>query len=202
MRLNMDFTQAYQFKISLKGLEPAIWRRIQVPANYSFWDLHVAIQDAMGWLDYHLHVFRIVNPLTSKIEEIGIPDDSRPLEVLPGWELAISDYFSGKTNSAKYEYDFGDGWEHEVILEEILSRGVNCQYPKCIAGERACPPEDCGGIGGYQDLLEAIHYPNHENRERWVTWIGSSFDSETFDPNQVRFDDPEKRWQIAFASEE
>ncbi|MDA2930280.1 plasmid pRiA4b ORF-3 family protein [Acidobacteria bacterium AH-259-O06] len=198
----MDCTEVYQFKISLKGLEPAIWRRIQVPVHYSFWDLHVAIQDSMGWLDYHLHVFRIVNPELGEREEIGIPDDEDGLfEILPGWELAISEYSSSENNCAEYEYDFGDSWEHEIILEKILPRDTDSEYPKCIAGERACPPEDCGGIDGYQELLEAIYIPSHEEHKSTKTRAGASFDSEKFDPTKVQFDDPEKRWEKAFSGE-
>ncbi len=89
--------QVYQFKLALIGVEPPIWRRIQVPETYSFWDLHVALQDAMGWLDYHLHVFRVARPGAVEVEHIGIPDDD-PFEgekpTLPGWEIPISRYFA------------------------------------------------------------------------------------------------------------
>ncbi len=198
--MDLDFKEVYQFKISLKGIQPAIWRQIQVPENYSFWDLHVAIQDVMGWLDYHLHLFRITKPALNEIHEIGIPDEYE-LDFLPSWELAISDYFTLENNSAEYEYDFGDSWQHEVILEKILSKEIASKYPKCIAGERACPPEDCGGIGGYQEFLDAIFDPNQGERETMLEWVGGSFDPETFDPRQVSFDDPEKRWKIAFEQE-
>ncbi|MDA2933568.1 plasmid pRiA4b ORF-3 family protein [Acidobacteria bacterium AH-259-D05] len=199
--MGLDFKKVYQFKISLKGIQPAIWRQIQVPENYSFWDLHVAIQDVMGWLDYHLHLFRIAEPALNEIHEIGIPDEYE-LDFLPGWELAISDHFSLEKNSAEYEYDFGDSWQHEIILEKILSKEIDSKYPKCIAGERACPPEDCGGIGGYQEFLEAILDLNHEEHERMLEWVGGSFYPESFDPRQVSFDDPEKRWETAFGSDE
>ncbi|MBI4445577.1 MAG: plasmid pRiA4b ORF-3 family protein [Acidobacteria bacterium] len=194
------FTEVYQFRISLEGIEPAIWRRMQVPSNYTFWDLHVAIQDSMGWLDYHLHMFRILNPTTKEREVIGIPDEEEAfdLEILPGWELPISDYFSLKKPKAEYEYDFGDSWQHDVVLEKILPRDMHSKYPKCIAGERACPPEDCGGIGGYQEFLEAVLNPAHEEHESMLEWVGGSFDSEHFNPKQVRFDSPRRRWKIAF----
>jgi hypothetical protein len=117
------FTEVYQFKVSLNGLEPEIWRRIQVPANYSFWDLHVAIQDVMGWLDYHLHVFQIPGPVPGKLVQVGIPDEDYGEEILPGWEVAISENFTRENNQAGYEYDFGDGREHAIMLEEILPRG-------------------------------------------------------------------------------
>ena len=191
----------YQFKITLKAIEPPIWRRVQVPSSYNFWDLHVALQDSMGWLDYHLHAFRILDPRTGEVLEIGIPsddlfDDERPC--LPGWEFPISDYFQAQGNRAEYEYDFGDSWEHEVVLEEIVERVPKSKYPKCIDGARACPPEDCGGLWGYQELLMTIRDPSHEEYESTLEWLGGRYDSETFDPKEVRFDNPKKRWRIAF----
>lgn len=193
-----NFNQVYQFRVSLQGLRPEIWRRLQVPAHYTFWDLHVAIQDAMGWLDYHLHVFRIVNPASGQVEEIGIPDEDGELDHIAGWERQISDYFSPENQRAEYDYDFGDSWQHEIVLEAILPRAAH-PYPRCIGGERACPPEDCGGIDGYQDLLEALYIPTHDEHQNSRTWAGEKFHSEKFDPKQVRFDNPTKRWKTAFA---
>ena len=192
-----DFNSIYQFKVSLLGLRPEIWRRIQVPGHYTFWDLHVAIQDCMGWLDYHLHAFRIVDPTSSQIEEIGIPDEDGELPIAPGWERRLSDYFSPENNKAEYEYDFGDSWQHEIVLEAILPREAN-SYPRCIGGERACPPEDCGGIDGYQELLEALYIQTHDQHQTSRTWAGKKFHSEKFDPKMVRFDNPNERWKAAF----
>jgi hypothetical protein len=197
-----DYTEVYEFKITLQGIHPPIWRRIQVPADYSFWDLHVAIQDAMGWTDSHLHVFRILNPGTDDTEEIGIPNEDRFVgdpEVLPGWELSIADYFLEGNPTAEYEYDFGDSWEHEVALEKILHRKPGSDYPVCLAGERACPPEDCGGPLGYDDMLRILKDPTHEEHKDTVTWVGGSYDPERFEPNKVHFDNPKKRWETAFA---
>jgi len=115
----------YQFKVSLQEIEPTIWRRLQVPAKYSFWDLHVAIQDAMGWLDYHLHEFRLRKPHGRKWIEIGIPDDeSGDYEVLPGWKIPIRDYFKEPGQTALYIYDFGDGWKHDLVFE-LPVRSIN-----------------------------------------------------------------------------
>ncbi len=196
--MDSDFTEVYQFRISLKGIEPAIWRRIQVPADYTFWDLHVAIQDVMGWLDYHLHVFRVVTPgRPDGLVQTGIPDEEFSEGTLPGWDVALSNYFSERNNSAEYEYDFGDGWIHALILEKLLPRKKGSKYPRCLAGERRCPPEDCGGIGGYQSFLEAILDPSHDEHKGMLEWVGGPFDPEGFEPHEVRFDDPDKRWQIA-----
>ncbi len=194
------FGKVFQFRVELKDVTPPIWRRIQVPSTYSFWDLHVAIQDAMGWLDYHLHAFRIVNPATGTGETIGIPDEDFPDEIptLPGWEVSIAEYFSPENSRADYEYDFGDDWMHEVALEATAPREGTGQYPRCLDGRRACPPEDCGGPRGYADLLRVLRDPTDDEHERMLTWVGGSFDPARFDPKKVKFEDPRKRWRVAF----
>jgi hypothetical protein len=195
----------YQFKVSLKDIEPTIWRRIVVPASYNFWDLHVAIQDSMGWLDYHLHLFRIEDPETTEIDRIGIPDDEPiddGMECLPGWELPIAAYFVELGDMAEYEYDFGDGWEHEIVLEGVLLKEPKTKYPKCIDGARACPPEDCGGAHGYNEMLKIVHDKHHGEYKSMMEWLGGKYDPKGFDPKSVRFDNPRKRWKIAFTNEE
>jgi len=196
--MKKKYDHVYQFKITLKGTKPPIWRRIQVPETYSFWDLHVAIQDAMGWLDYHLHQFVIVNPATGMMVEIGIPDNEFGANILPDWKQKIASYFSMENPSADYIYDFGDGWEHKIKLEKILSWDANTKYPVCVTGKRACPPEDCGGVWGYKDFLEIISNPDHEEYEEMMEWSGGDFDPEHFDASEVRFDDPAKRRRNAF----
>ena len=196
--MRKKFNRVYQFKITLKNLEPLIWRQIQVPETYSFWDLHVAIQDAMNWLDYHLHLFTLRNPLTGNTVNIGIPDDEFPEDFLLGWNQKIADYFSLENNSADYRYDFGDGWEHAVVLEKILPSETGIKYPVCISGERACPPEDCGGTSGYFEFLEAIMNPFHENHQEMLRWAGKKFDPSHFDPAQIKFWNPQKRFRVAF----
>ncbi len=191
------YSRVYQFKITLEGIKPPIWRRIQVPETYTFWDLHVAIQDAMGWEDYHLHEFEVVNPSTGLKENIRIPAEASGTEVLSERKQKIADYFSMENRTASYVYDFGDGWEHKILLEEILPREKGVKYPNCINGKRACPPEDCGGVWGYADLLEIIKDPEHEEYEEMMEWLGGSFDPEHFDVNEVSFDDPDKRYKFA-----
>ncbi|MFQ5750839.1 MAG: plasmid pRiA4b ORF-3 family protein [bacterium] len=192
--------QVYQFKVSLRGISPPIWRRIQVPQTYSFWDLHVALQDALGWLDYHLHLFHVMNPKTGVVDEIGIPDDEPFADehpCLPGWEVPLTAYFVEPGTRAHYEYDFGDSWEHDLLLEELVNQVPKQKYPICLQGKRACPPEDCGGIWGYEQLLQTIRDPSDEEYESTMVWLGGSFDPEAFDPKKVRFDDPYRRWHIA-----
>jgi hypothetical protein len=192
---------ALQFKITLAEVQPVVWRRIEVPASYSFWDLHVAVQDAMGWLDYHLHMFRLRNPDSGQIEEIGIPDEDAfegdPV-CLPGWETPIAPHFATVGTVASYHYDFGDDWVHEIELEAIGRRQPGAKYPRCLDGQNACPPEDCGGPPGYARLLAIIADPTDEEYESMMEWLGGSFDPSSFSPRRVRFDDPKKRWRIAF----
>lgn len=189
----------------MEEITPRIWRRLQVPATYSFWDLHVAIQDAMGWLDCHLHEFLVPITPGSESLSIGIPDEDRfegDPEILPGWEIPIARYLTPKRNTIAYVYDFGDDWHHRVVLQRSLPRQTDTSYPLCVAGERKCPPEDVGGPPGYEMFLEAIADPRHEEHESYLTWVGGSYDPEAFAPEAVRFWDPAKRWRIAFLGEE
>jgi hypothetical protein len=192
----------YQFKITMREIEPTIWRRILVPEKYNFWDLHVAIQDAMGWWDCHMHAFRMRRKHAQKITEIGIPIEPQfedEPETLSGWKIPISLMFDDVGVTSEYEYDFGDFWIHDVLLEGILLREKGRTYPRCIGGARACPPEDCGGVPGYYDLLEIISDPKHEEHKQMLTWLGGSYDPGAFEPEMVKFDNPKKRWKIAFS---
>ena len=194
-------SEVLQFKITLRGIRPPIWRRIQVPRAYTFWDLHVAIQDAMGWDDYHLHEFELRRGKNQRGETIGIPDEEfeSGRSTLPGWEVPLVRHFSAPNQKATYRYDFGDDWEHEVLLEATLPAEEGVEYPRCTKGRRACPPEDCGGPYGYPEFLEAIGDPTHPRHEELLEWIGGAFRSEAFDPGKVVFDDPKERWEIAFS---
>jgi len=194
----------YQFRVELLEIEPSIWRRIQVPADYSFWDLHVAIQDSMGWLDYHLHEFRVKKPQGRKVADIGIPDTETDRDVLAGWEVPISAYFMEPGVAAAYDYDFGDGWRHKVLLEGVLLREPSVKYPMCVAGGRACPPEDCGGVPGYERLLKVLSKPRTEEYKETVAWLKGHaknyfpYQPDRFIPGEVEFWNPAKRWKIAF----
>ena len=199
MRKRSVFKQVYQFKITLEEISPSIWRRIQVPENYSFWDLHVAIQDAMGWTDSHLHMFRILNPKTREEVRIEMPAENEfenDQESLVDFDERIADYFSMKNATAEYEYDFGDGWTHKVELEGIFPKASKQKYPTCLAGERACPPEDCGGVGGYEEVVEAMSKPKHPRRDELIEWLGEKYDPEKFNAGKVFFDNPKKRLDL------
>jgi hypothetical protein len=204
-------TMVYQFKITLLDILPPIWRRIQVPCKYYFWDLHVAIQDSMGWLDYHLHVFRFRGSHKNDGIEIGIPNDEmndniQDNVILPGWEIKISEYLTEPGSSMLYEYDFGDSWEHELLLEDISPKTIDTKYPRCLAGERACPPEDCGSVPGYYRLLEILKDPKHKEYKETNDWLKGHaknyypYHPDEFKPDKVHFDNPSKRLKNAFSA--
>lgn len=193
--------QAFQFKIELLDISPTIWRRILVPADYNFWDLHVAIQDSMGWEDYHLHHFEIRGKGKRKAIQIGIPDFDRMSdleEIYPGWEIPLFVYFNDLGVTAKYIYDYGDSWMHTVQLEGYLFKEKGIGYPICIGGERACPPEDCGGVDGYYNVLKTLSDPANEDFKEMKTWVGQDLKPDWFYKDLVKFDNPFKRWKGAF----
>jgi hypothetical protein len=197
--LVMQVDHVCQFLIALGRTDPLVWRRIQVPERYSFWDLHVAIQDAMGWKDYHLHEFIVVDSKTSRVKRIGIPDDEMPDErpCLAGWKVPITRYLTNGTDPVRYRYDFGDNWEHTLEFEELLPADAGA-YPRCVAGAGACPPEDVGGTSGYAEFLQTIGDRRHPERAEMLRWAGGSFDPHAFDPKAVQFDNPAERWKAAF----
>ncbi len=175
----------YQFRVSLLDVEPEIWRTIQVPADYSFWDLHIAIQDSMGWLDCHLHAFYARDENDNSLE-IGIPDEEGldEEEIIPCWEIPIAEIFSDSGQKMLYVYDFGDDWRHSLVFEGMHAAGRK-KYPRLVDGNRACPPEDCGGVGGYQRLVEAMKDETHEDREHLIDWLGYVYRPEKFGRSKV-----------------
>jgi hypothetical protein len=170
--------EVFQFKVTLAGSEPAIWRRIQVPGG-TLHQLHDHLQLAMGWTNSHLHQFWIGEDRLGDPKLLGggwDDDDIKDSKKLTLDALLPKD---GEFCFV-YEYDFGDGWEHVVEFEGHFPRLPGEKYPRCLEGERACPPEDIGGIGGYEDYLEAIADPEHEQHEEMIEWNGP-FDPEAFD---------------------
>lgn len=189
----------WQFLIVLPNTEPLVWRRIQVPQTYSFWDLHVAIQDAMGWLDYHLHEFEFIDPRTNRLVRIGIPDDESPegRATKAGWKVPIARYLGYNSAPVDYHYDFGDSWHHVLAFEDWVEADGGA-YPRCVAGAGACPPEDVGGTSRYKEFLQAIRDRAHPEHNELLQWAGGRFDPHAFDPTAVKFDDPKRRWKVAF----
>lgn len=198
MAQKKKFEQVYQFKVALKGIRPPIWRRIQVPETYTFRDLHIAIQDAMGWEGYHLHEFEMISPSTGAKVSIGPPDEEFGRRAFSEETQKIAKYFSMDNKSAEYTYDFGDDWEHNILLEKILPREEGAAYPVCVKGKRACPPEDCGGVWGYADIIEALKDSDDEENEELLEWVGEGFDPGNFDAKEVVFRDPDKSSDFRF----
>lgn len=196
----MSGNQVLQFKITLKDIKPAIWRRIQISDACSFWDLHVAIQDAMGWTDSHLHAFTVSRSNNKKDSlAFGIPDNSgfNDEDILPGWEHTVNDYLPANPRF-EYEYDFGDGWIHSIEYEGTFPKQDNTTYPLCLSGKRACPPEDIGGPPGYEHFIEVIGSPQHPEYESFLEWFGDmDYDPNEFDPKTVVFDCPKERLELA-----
>ena len=187
-----------QFLVILSGTDPLVWRRIQVPGSYTFWDLHVAIQDAMGWLDYHLHEFQVWNAKRRRLEHLGIPDDDELGQLdRAGWDVPILPLVQDTDMPMQYKYDFGDTWRHVVMFETYAARDPSARYPLCIAGARKCPPEDCGGVHGFETFLAAIRNKRHPEHKSYLVWVGGSYDPDEFDPRRVHFDDPAERFEIA-----
>lgn len=190
-----------QFKVTLREIEPPVWRRIQLPAESTFWDLHVAIQNAFGWADYHLHEFRVADPMTGAPLAIGIPDEYQEFGSIgqfPGWLVRIDRTFVDGIRRADYLYDFGDAWMHTIRFERLLRRDKRHDYPRCVKGARKCPPEDCGGPGGYARLLEALADRRHPCHRELKEWVGGTFDPEEFDPAAVVFEDPQDHLDKVF----
>jgi len=171
--------QVYQIKVTLKGIRPPIWRRLLVPGNIDLYELHNIIQVAMGWENYHLHQFIIDG------EYFSIPSEDDWEPVKDERKIRLSRVAPFERRKFVYEYDFGDSWEHEILVEKIMDPVPGQVYPVCIKGKRACPPEDVGGVPGYYGFLEAIHDPNHEWHEEYSEWIGDEFDPEKFDLDKV-----------------
>jgi len=172
-----------QLKITLKDIKPPVWRRILVKEDITFYKLNTIIQCVMGWSGYHLYEFRVGDMV------IGEKDD--------GWDLYDDYEFKNakrfKLSNMNFEpkdkflyiYDFGDNWEHNILVEKVLEPQEGIKYPVCIAGKRNCPPEDVGGPWGYQNFLEAIKNPRHPEHKLMLQWVGGSFDPEEFDIDKI-----------------
>ncbi len=166
----------YQFKVTLRGIRPPIWRRIIVSNHISFGQFHEVLQAAMGWRDSHLHVFRWESL------EIGVSDPEWPHPLLDESETLISALALKKGSRVEYLYDFGDDWKHDLTLEAIHSHQPDF-VPECVKGARACPPEDCGGPPAYPHLVAAITQPMHPDHKTLRDWMGRAWDPEHFNPS-------------------
>ncbi len=175
--------RVYQLKVTLMWVRPAIWRRLLVPGSISLASLHDILQTAMGWGGGHMHqfvapggVYYGVPQRDSEFDDLDTKDEDR---------FRLDQVLRREKDSIVYEYDFGDGWEHKIVLEKILAPAAGVAVPSCIGGKRACPPDDCGGVPGYANFLAAIGDATHPEHEDMVEWIGGAFDPERFDAQRI-----------------
>lgn len=172
----------YLLRVQLLDIEPEIWRRFVVPACITMERLHDVIQIVMGWTDSHLHAFTIGNKRYTEYPEFK--EDG-----LECGKYRLGDIIKQKGRTFGYLYDFGDSWNHNLVLEE--NRYFNPKLRTklaCLEGERACPPEDVGGVSGYFEFCKALKNPEHEEHESFVEWSGGDYDSESFDANAVNWE--------------
>lgn len=167
--------RAYRLTVTLQDVRPPIWRRFTVRDDITLLKLHELLQIIMGWTDSHLHEF-VAGGMRLSRPEFDLPapraDESR---------VRLRDVLKKPSDRLVYEYDFGDGWEHAIVLEEILAHEPRARYPVILGGKRACPPDDCGGPPGYEHLLEVLAKPGHPEHEDLREWAGEGFDPERFD---------------------
>lgn len=171
-----------QIKISLIDSDPLIWRRILIPSDFTLLKFHEVIQMVMGWRNSHLHQFLVGDEIYSD----NLPEFEDEPDVLPT-SAKLSKIMS-KTKNFIYEYDFGDGWQHEIKIEKVLRPDEAFTYPVCIDGANACPPDDCGGIGGYYQMMEELASPKNEEHHSTKRWFGGFFNPTSFDPNRINRD--------------
>lgn len=165
----------YQIQIALKGSRPKIWRRILVPSSTTLSDMHKIIQTTMGWTNGHMHQFE--KDRTFYSPEEGQAEDYS--------NVKLSNLLKRTNDKMTYEYDFGDGWEHNVILEKTHKRDKNEILPICLTGRNSCPPEDCGGVMQYAHMVRVLKDPSHEEYEQYKDWLGDEFDPKHFDKDHI-----------------
>lgn len=177
----MEALAIYEFKVVLGDVTPTVWRRFSIPGDMNLADLHEVLQIVMGWENYHLHCFKIGESIYAEFaDEDDWQETEDELDVsLDELELEVGSSFT-------YEYDFGDEWLHTLTLERVLPFEAEA-VPEVLDGKRACPPEDCGGVWGYENLLNALQDPEHSEHEMWTEWIGMDFDPEKYDVDSVNF---------------
>ncbi len=170
-------TRVYQLKVTLLGSRPPIWRRILVPSNLTLANLHDILQNIMGWTNSHLHEF--------VMDGRSFGDPSAGMDVANERRWRLDQLLTKPNDKLLYIYDFGDNWQHQVLLEKILEPEPGVHYPVLVAGKRAAPPEDVGGIFGYAEFLDALADPSHPMHEDYSDWVEDGFDPEAFDPEEA-----------------
>ena len=173
MGLRKALDRNYQIKITLKGIRPPIWRRVQVPGTIRLAGFHEVVQTVFGWTGSHLHEFRIGSV------SYGQPNDFDG-DVVDEAKLTLAQAV-GRSKRFLYVYDFGDNWEHDILVEKVNAGDSGSERPFCLGGKRHRPPEDCGGHWRYREFLEAIRNPRRAEHDAMLDWVGGEFDAEAFD---------------------
>jgi hypothetical protein len=169
----------YQVKVTLTDSKPPIWRRVQVTGDTTLHMFHKILQTVMGWTDSYLHLFIIDRVFYGK------PDPEYHFEVKDEKDFTLSQILTNEKGKFIYEYDFEDCWQHDVVIEDLLSSKKGLLYPICLGGKRACPPEDCGGIWEYTDILEAVQDPRHPEYYNMLKWVENGFDPGSFNLEEI-----------------
>jgi hypothetical protein len=181
-----------QIKVKLLGVsKPPVWRRLQLRADTRLDHLHEMIVAAFGWQDYHMHVF------ASGPDEFGVPDPE--LGFADERRVSLGELIGGVGDQLRYTYDFGDDWQHEIVVEDLLDADPEIHYPILVAAKGACPPEDCGGPWGYAELKEIVADASHEQHQQMLDWLGLE-NSSAFDPDAVTTDQIEQELALNGAS--
>ena len=170
--------RVHQLKVTLRGSTPPIWRRVVVDGGQTLSHLHAVIQAAFGWWDAHLHDFDIDDV------RYGIPDEDDWTPVKDERRVSIDQAIGNGDHKIRYTYDFGDNWDHNIVVEKTTSASDVATVPDCIGGRRACPPEDCGGLWGYRELLDILADSSHPEHDERLEWTGGPIDAEAFDPTE------------------
>ncbi|MEO7524417.1 MAG: plasmid pRiA4b ORF-3 family protein [Ferruginibacter sp.] len=179
MKPEVKVIEAIQIKIILNRTNPLIWRELLVPRDITFYKLHHTIQIAMGWTNSHLFEFKIEGYRIGEIyENLEEQDESH---IVNAKETKLITLIDKEGEEFKYEYDFGDGWDHSIILEKYESLKSTQQLPFCKSGALKCPPEDCGGITGLYDFLSILLDKRHPDHRATKVWAGGKFDPAEFD---------------------
>jgi hypothetical protein len=166
----------YQFDVSLLDIKPRIWRRLLIPGNLTLAQLNQVIQSAFGWTDSHLHEFTI------GADRYGMADiDDMDAEVKDEKKFTVAEVLKDSVSEFEYEYDFGDGWCHRVVVKGIIDATPANDSPQCVAGKNACPPDDVGGPGGYEMFLKSMADPEDDEHSEYLDWYGGPFDPKAFD---------------------
>jgi hypothetical protein len=164
----------HTLRVSLRDVQPEVWRRVVVRSGTPLPKLARLLEQAMGWAGYHLHLFDVGGVL------FGVPDEDADYMINEKAAM-VRHVLPRPGSSLRWDYDFGDGWEHDVVVEAIESPVEGKGYPVCLDGERACPPEDCGGVSGYEELLRVLGDPSDPEHEHMVSWTPEGFDPAVFD---------------------